>query len=110
MARLGQWDEFAAYDTPITTALVPPDTVADGASGDWYTALPEIIGAVTAWDQARQLYKLNLERVSQGQEPIAAQTVQPGVTATVGISEDVKQLAFVALAVVAGLFIFKALR
>lgn len=107
--RLGQSEGFYDdYGTVTTTAAAPAPGVLPSESGDWMSNIGQIVGAYTQWDMARKLYDLNLARVQQGLEPIQAASVTPGVT--VGISADVKNLVMIGIAVVAGLFIFNAIR
>jgi hypothetical protein len=107
--HLGQttvgWDEVGAYDTPTSVAVSPDQVPADAqTSSDWTTALPQIVGAVTQWDMARQLNELNLQRVQQGLPPITAQEVTPGVN--VGLSSQTQTLVLIGLAVIVGLVVF----
>ena len=98
---------FPDYETPTTTAVGPTDVTAQ-TSPDWTTQIGQIVGYVTQWDMARQLYQLNLERAQQGLEPIQSADVTPGVN--IGVSSDVKNLVMLGIAVAGGLFLFSALR
>jgi len=107
--NLGQfptvWDEYGAYDTPLTVATeVPVSALPTDTSGDWTTNLTEILAAAAQYDLQRKALEINLTRAQQGLAPIDMTRYAPGVA--VGMSAQTQQFATIALLGLGGLVLF----